>query len=112
LGRLPQAAIIGAVGVGLMVLGLAIRLCSMNTLGVFYTRSLRVSEGQAIVESGPYRWIRHPGYLGSLLVWLGLPISLANWMAAGGVLVLMGAAYARRIRAGEAMLVEGFGSEY
>ncbi len=112
LGRFPAAGVASVVGITLMIMGLAIRLWSMQTLGRFYTRILTISEGQKIVEEGPYRIIRHPGYLGTLLVWIGLPASQANWMAVCLVILVMGMAYGRRIKAEEAMLVREFGEEY
>ena len=112
IGKLPQAGVIGALGVGVMVLGLAIRLWSMQTLGRFYTRTLTVSQGQEIVQDGPYRLIRHPGYLGTLLVWTGLPATQANWIAACVVILFMGIAYGSRIKAEEAMLAGQFGEQY
>jgi len=111
-GKISPAIASRAVGLGLMVLGLALRVWSMTTLGAFYTRALMVSEGQTVVQDGPYRWIRHPGYLGSVLVWIGLPLSLANWIAAMAVVLLMGVAYGRRIRTEEAMLLREFGADY
>jgi protein-S-isoprenylcysteine O-methyltransferase Ste14 len=111
-GRSPDAEFISTAGVGVMVLGLAIRLWSMQTLGRFYTRTLTVSEGQKIVQAGPYHIIRHPGYLGTLLVWIGLPTSQANWIAACLVVLFMGVAYLRRIKAEETMLMDRFGEEY
>jgi protein-S-isoprenylcysteine O-methyltransferase Ste14 len=41
---------------------------------------LQPERGQQVVSSGPYRWIRHPGYAGGLLVYLVTPIFLdASW---------------------------------
>ena len=45
------------------------------------------------MQSGPYRLIRHPGYLGTLLFWIGLPLALANWIALLLVMLLMVVAY-------------------
>jgi protein-S-isoprenylcysteine O-methyltransferase Ste14 len=42
----------------------------MRTLGRAYSRTLR-TERERVVEAGPYRHVRHPGYLGSNLIWLG-----------------------------------------
>lgn len=112
IGRFPGAAAVSVVGLGVMVLGLAIRFWSMRTLGRFYTHRLTTLEGQKIVQTGPYCLVRHPGYLGTLLVWIGLPTSQANWIAVCLVILVMGIAYGRRIKAEEAMLVKEFGEEY
>src|SRR5229473_3604426 len=63
------AAWAGWLGLGIAVLGLLLRWWANRVLGAFYTRTLRVVENQSIVRAGPYRWIRHPGYLGSILLW-------------------------------------------
>jgi protein-S-isoprenylcysteine O-methyltransferase Ste14 len=34
-----------------------------------------------VISKGPYRWIRHPGYLGQILYYLGTPLLLASWWA-------------------------------
>jgi protein-S-isoprenylcysteine O-methyltransferase len=112
IGRVPQPGWVGPEGIGLMTLGLGVRLWAMLTLGQFYTRTLRITDGQPIVEGGPYRVIRHPGYLGTLLIWVGLPLALSNWLSATLVTILMAVAYRTRIRAEEAMLLEAFGDEY
>jgi protein-S-isoprenylcysteine O-methyltransferase Ste14 len=37
---------------------------------------LQPERGQQVVSSGPYRWIRHPGYVGSIIVYLATPLFL------------------------------------
>jgi protein-S-isoprenylcysteine O-methyltransferase Ste14 len=64
------------------------------------------------VEEGPYRLVRHPGYLGVLLLWLGAGLASANLLVAGLITVSMGRAYSRRIRSEEAMLTDTFGEDY
>jgi protein-S-isoprenylcysteine O-methyltransferase Ste14 len=109
-GRLPPAS--GPSGVGVMAAGLALRAWSMRALGPYYSRTLRTTGDQAVVDSGPYRVIRHPGYLGSILVWTGFGVASGSAAAALGVAALMGAAYSRRIAAEEAMLTAEFGAAY
>lgn len=59
------------VGCALLVAGLLLRAWSMTVLGRRYSRGLQVTEQQALVTVGPYGIIRHPGYAGTLLVWIG-----------------------------------------
>jgi protein-S-isoprenylcysteine O-methyltransferase Ste14 len=41
---------------------------------------LQTDRGHQVVSSGPYRWIRHPGYAGALLTYLAIPIFLdSSW---------------------------------
>jgi protein-S-isoprenylcysteine O-methyltransferase Ste14 len=37
---------------------------------------LQTDRGQQVVSSGPYRWMRHPGYAGGLLAYLATPVFL------------------------------------
>ena len=36
-----------------------------------------------IVETGPYRWVRNPMYLGHLIFFAGIAATLGSWVAAG-----------------------------
>jgi protein-S-isoprenylcysteine O-methyltransferase Ste14 len=109
-GRLPPVS--EPAGVAMMTAGLALRAWSMRTLGAYYSRTLRTTSDQGVVESGPYRVIRHPGYLGSIMVWTGFAVTSGSAAAAVGVAALMGNTYSRRIASEEAMLTGRFGSAY
>jgi protein-S-isoprenylcysteine O-methyltransferase Ste14 len=100
--QLPRAA--GPIGVGMQALGLGLRAWSMRTLGRSYTRTLRTEDAQRVVDSGPYRLVRHPGYAGSLLIWTGFALTSRNRLAVQVVGGLVGGAYHRRVAAEEALL--------
>lgn len=99
---MPPAA--AATGLIMQGCGLALRVWSMRTLGAFYTRTLRTAQNQHVVDTGPYRVIRHPGYAGALLVWIGLALASRSAPATSVVAALMGRAYQRRITAEETLL--------
>jgi protein-S-isoprenylcysteine O-methyltransferase len=99
------------IGVTVGAFGLAIRIWSMRVLGRDYTRSLRTREAQAVVDRGPYRLVRHPGYVGSMLVWDGSRLAL-NWLIALATTVMLLLVYAYRISAEEEMLVDQLGDAY
>lgn len=87
--------------------GLALRAWSMRALGRSYSRTLRVAQGddrRHVVDAGPYRLIRHPGYLGSLLTWVGFALTSRRTPVVILILGLLGAAYGRRITAEEQLL--------
>src|SRR3954471_6248507 len=92
------------VGVSIMVAGLVLRAWAMGTLGRYYTRTLRTVDDQHLVDRGPYRFVRHPGYSGSLLIWVGYALGLGNWIAAALTLALLGAVYLWRVKAEETLL--------
>jgi protein-S-isoprenylcysteine O-methyltransferase Ste14 len=84
----------------------------MRILGRFFTYDVAVSTGQHVVERGPYRWIRHPSYLGSLVANIGLGMTMTNWLAMFLPVLCLAAAYAYRIAIEERALLEGLGSPY
>lgn len=47
----------------------------------FYTREVRIQtdHGQHVITGGPYRYVRHPGYAGSLLFMLATGPALGSW---------------------------------
>ena len=102
----------GWLGILVMLIGLAFRAWSMRALGSAYSRTLRVSGGQDLVDRGPYRLMRHPGYLGSILVWAGSGIALPDWIAIVVIVPMMTGVYVYRIRAEETMLLAEFGGRY
>ena len=65
----------------------------------------------AIVAAGPYRYVRNPMYLGHLIFFLGLALSLRSWIAAA-VLAFHVVWFDRRVRDDERHLAERFGEPY
>ncbi len=101
----PLPSAVAPAGLGLEATGLAVRAWSMRALGRFYSRTLRTEgDHQALVDTGPYRWIRHPGYLGSLLTWTGFSLTSRRAPVVAIIVGLLGAAYSRRIAAEEQLL--------
>ena len=69
--------------------GIALRAFAMHSLGRLYTLTPVAEHGQAIVSSGPYRFIRHPGYVGILLSLLGLQLIAGTWIALCSLLAVV-----------------------
>lgn len=108
----PHPGLVGLLGVA-MLAGVALRCWSMLILGEFFTRTLAMVPGHYLVSSGPYRVVRHPGYLAQILVLTaGCALASLNLglVALVGLLVLI--AYAYRIQAEERMLASRFGGAY
>ena len=101
IGVASPGPLLGWIGIAVMVGGLALRLWSQAVLGRYYTTTLRHGEDQPILASGPYRLLRHPGYAGLLLAWVGAGLATANWAVAPAVALLMVVAYSYRISADE-----------
>jgi protein-S-isoprenylcysteine O-methyltransferase Ste14 len=108
-GEGQPALIIAALVI--LALGVTLRFYAVLVLGRFFTVTVMVGSDQLVVETGPYRYIRHPSYTGMLLAIAGILLSWGNWAALLGLLpVLAGLAY--RIRVEERALTEQLGDAY
>jgi len=48
-------------------------------LNSYSSRTIEVVEGQKVITTGPYAIIRHPMYLGFMVMYLLTPIALGSW---------------------------------
>jgi protein-S-isoprenylcysteine O-methyltransferase len=74
-------------GVVLIWLGIAVRWWAVVTLGRAFRTLVVARDDAEIVRRGPYRFVRHPSYLGTLLSLLGLGLALGNLLCAAAALL-------------------------
>lgn len=108
--RIPVAG--RAAGVVVIWLGLATRVWAIAALGGAFRTTVEVDPGQAVVSTGPYKWIRHPSYTGLLLILAGFGLALGNWLSLAACLVVPLPAIVRRIEVEEAELNRVLGDAY
>lgn len=101
-----------ACGIAIWLGGIAFRLYSIRVLGRFFTYDVAISNGQRVVEKGPYRLLRHPSYLGGLLAMLGFGMTLTNSLAILIAFCCAAAGYGYRMPLEEKALVRGLGPAY
>jgi protein-S-isoprenylcysteine O-methyltransferase Ste14 len=101
-----------AAGLIVMWLGLALRVWAIAALGRAFRTTVEVDPGQAVVATGPYRWVRHPSYSGLLLIVTGCGLAAGNWLALAVCAVLPLPALLRRIHVEEAELTRVLGDRY
>ncbi len=71
---------------GLAWLGLALAgalIFWVLTANTYLSRMARIQDdrGQVVVTTGPYRFVRHPVYLGVILLFVCMPVALGSWWA-------------------------------
>jgi protein-S-isoprenylcysteine O-methyltransferase len=114
---LPAAAMGGVttmrfLGVAIFAAGLAIRWYSIVHLGRFFTVNVAIAANHRLIDTGPYRFVRHPSYTGALMALLGLALCLANWASLLVTLVPAFLVFLRRMRVEERVLLEALGDQY
>lgn len=106
-----REAIFG-LGIALVLLGVALRWYAIRVLGRYFTRNVAIAQGQTVVQAGPYRYIRHPSYSGTLLTMLGFGLALGNWLGLLALMVCSLIGYLYRVRIEERALATGLGQPY
>jgi protein-S-isoprenylcysteine O-methyltransferase Ste14 len=109
--RFPIASWIRWLGVIITVLGMVLEFFTQLYLGKNYSTTLHIREGQSLVTSGPYRYIRHPMYTALIMVGIGIGLLSTSWyfllpFVATGIVI------AFRTRREEEAMIEKFGDEY
>lgn len=110
-GPLPRDGLLAWVGLGLLAAGIGLQLVTFLALSGLYTSRLGIQPGHHLVTSGPYRWVRHPGYLSNLVCMVGIGFALGSLIGLALALAVV-PLIVRRIGAEEAMLREEFDQEY
>ena len=95
-----------------MLLGLALRTWSIYTMGNYFTMHLSILKGHKLIQSGPYKYIRHPGYVGAFFLYAGTTVLLHTWFSLILALIILPIAWLRRIYYEENLLIQEFGEKY
>lgn len=113
IGRFPFShPLVPLAGVAVMLGGLALRWWAILTLKRFFTINVAVVEDHQLITHGPYRFMRHPSYTGTLTCLLGIGLAFENVIS---LLFLFGIPFIGllfRIKVEEAVLEKVFGTDY
>jgi protein-S-isoprenylcysteine O-methyltransferase Ste14 len=101
-----------ALAIVLAWLGIALRVWAVWSLGRFFQREVMIQAGHVVWRGGPYRWLRHPAYAGSLLTYFAFGLAFGSWVSAFVVAAILGLAFVRRIHVEEAELSRALGEPY
>lgn len=114
----PWAALPGSplgwfgLGVGTLIVGSLLRRHCFWILGSFFTGAITIQTDHRVVDSGAYRWVRHPSYSAALMIVLGIGLSTGNWLSVLASLAVVFPAYDYRARVEEQALLSSLGSPY
>jgi len=100
------------VALALLVGGLSIRWVAIFTLGRLFTVDVAIQSDHTVIESGLYRFMRHPSYSGLLVAFLGLGVFFDNWLSVVGLIVPITLGVLNRVTKEEQALLDSLGPSY
>jgi len=100
------------IGFSLFIIGLLLQGVAEATLGRYYLPYIGTAEDQKIIKKGIYKYIRHPGYLGELLIFFGLGFVTYSLLGILGAIILSLMVFVGEVIPEEKYMVEKFGNEY
>jgi protein-S-isoprenylcysteine O-methyltransferase Ste14 len=103
---------VAVAGIFVFLLGFVIRWIAIYQLGKMFTVNVVISDTHTLKTSGLYRIVRHPSYLGLLLIIAGLGMSLDSLLSLLMMLIPSFIALNYRISIEEKALIEEFGDQY
>ena len=93
-------------GAVLAIAGALLAIVASRALGKGLSPYPRPSGPAVLVERGPYRWVRHPIYLGGILFFVGFSLAFSPWALA--VCAALAVIWALKLRVEERMLETRF----
>ena len=99
-------------GVALFVIGILLRWYSIIHLGRFFTVDVAIAADHQLVDTGPYRFVRHPSYTGALLAFIGFGLVMRNWASLLLISAPIFIGFLYRINVEERALLGALGERY
>ncbi len=99
-------------GYAVLIPGFVLRWAAILQLKKAFTVDVSINEGQTLKTDGLYKKIRHPSYLGLLLILSGLSVAMANIWSVLAIVLPMFLTVSYRINVEERLLTQEFGDSY
>jgi len=77
-----------------------------------YSGHLQVTKDQQLIQSGPYKYIRHPAYASYIILTLGVSVAYSSAIGLGAVIIFLIPSIIYRIKIEEDLLIQRFGRQY
>lgn len=111
-GRIYHWNTLFIIGAILVAIGFIIRVISILKLKQQFTYTVTKIENHQLIDKGLYRHIRHPGYLGQIIIFFGVATSLSNWLSVLLMMIPVLFGYIIRIRVEEKFMIQNMGQKY
>lgn len=98
------------IGITIFIAGVGLRWWAIRSLDIYYSHMVRMTDDHKIIDTGPYRFIRHPAYAGMLAAHVGIICYFFNYASLAVLLLLFLPAIILRIHIEEKTLftIEGY----
>ena len=106
-----HSMLLQVLGLVVMVIGIGVRVTAIAQLGRFHSPNVAIREDHQLMQTGLYRYVRQPSYLGALIAFLGFSLALGNWLCLVVIMVITPCVYLYRIHEEEAALAEELAPE-
>lgn len=107
-----QGYLVPVTATALVLAAFVVRAWSLQALGEFYSPVVEVRPHHRVITGGPYRFVRHPGYLAGLMQSIGVGMAFANLFGAASVAASWLSVFVPRIRDEEEALAAALGDDY
>lgn len=92
--------------------GMALRHVAIKTLGKYHVMTISTQDKQPVITTGPYKYIRHPSYLGAIIAVMGIALSLNSLIGSLILTLFTVIVLVQRIQIEDRYLSEHLGRAY
>lgn len=111
LDRSPSYLLV-ILGAATFISALVYRNWAIKTLGRFWSVHVEIRDNHELIQSGPFKNVRHPVYSAALLEVIGAVLIFEAYLSSILIVILLFPAILRRIQIEEKELIQKFGSHY
>jgi protein-S-isoprenylcysteine O-methyltransferase Ste14 len=107
----PRSATLFWVGAAITAAALGFSAWARMHLGRNWSATVTVKQDHELIRTGPYAIVRHPIYTGVLFGFIGTALAIGQWRGVLAVVIVF-AAFWRKLRLEERWMSETFGEQY